>query len=159
MRVERHGVHPPQPLRMALLLAGAALMIIVGLLGMHTFSSEVAGHGTTVGAHAATTVNHATPVDDHAEASAGSVLSVDSVLSEVPDRCDDVCMTRSTDGHSDMLSACILALLAGLLLLLRPPFVHRLSPLQRVWVSRLRPAARNMVNGAPSLTFLSISRT
>lgn len=150
MSVERRGLHPQLSLRTALLLAGAVLMIIVGLLGMHTFSSEATGHGTTVGAHSSTAVDHATHVDGHIDASAGSALSA---------TCDDACVTGSTGGHSDMLSACILALLAGLLLLLRPLFAHRLSSPLRVLMSRLRPAAGATLSRAPSLTFLSISRT
>ncbi|WP_372490803.1 hypothetical protein [Microbacterium aerolatum] len=117
---------------------------------MHTFSSEAAGHGSTVGAHASTTVDHATNADGHSGAVASSAELAP---------CEDACMTGSTGGHSGMLSACILALLAGLLLLLRPLLVHRLSPPLRVLMSRLRPAVDVTLSRAPSLTFLSISRT
>lgn len=150
MRIERRGLHSQPSLRTALLLAGSVLMIIVGLLGMHTFSSEAAGHGTTVGAHSSTAVDHATHAGGHTAATA---LSAESAP------CDDACMTGSPSGHSDMLSACILALLAGLLLLLRPLFAHRLSPPLRVLMSRLRPLVGTNLSRAPSLTFLSISRT
>lgn len=153
MRVERRGLHPQFSLRTALLLASAVLMIIVGLLGMHTFSSEAAGHGTTVGVASSAAVDHPTHVGGHADATADSVVSAESAS------CDDACMTGSPSGHSDMLSACILALLAGLLLLLRPLFTHRLSPSLRVLMSRLRPAVETNLSRAPSLTFLSISRT
>lgn len=153
MRVERRGLHPQLSLRTALLLAGAVLMIIVGLLGMHTFSSEAAGHGTTVGAHSSSAVDHPTHVGGHTDATAASAPSVEAAP------CDDACMTGSTGGHSDMLSACILALLAGLLLLLRPLFTHRLSAPPRVVMSRLRLAVGVPLSRAPSLTFLSISRT
>lgn len=153
MRVERRGLHPQLSLRTALLLAGAVLMIIVGLLGMHTFSSEAAGHGTTVGAHSSSTVDHATPADSHSDAVAATASSAELAP------CDDACMTGSTGGHSGMLSACILALLAGLLLLLRPLFAYRLSPPLRVLMSRLRPTVGDTLSRAPSLTFLSISRT
>lgn len=153
MRVEGHGLHPQLSLRTALLLAGAVLMIIVGLLGMHTFSSEAAGHGTTVGVPSSTAVDHPTHMDGHTDAIAASAVSAESAP------CDDACMTGSPSGHSDMLSACILALLAGLLLLLRPLFAHRLSPPLRVLMSRRHPAVETTLSRAPSLTFLSISRT
>lgn len=35
-------------LRALLLIAGAALMIVVGLLGMHAFSADVAGRGCQI---------------------------------------------------------------------------------------------------------------
>ncbi len=153
MHVERRGLHPQLSLRTALLLASAVLMIIVGLLGMHTFSSNAVGHGTAVGAHSSSAVDQATPIAGHTDAVAASATSAE------PTVCDDACMTGSTGGRSNMLSACILALFAGLLLLLRPLFAQRLSPPLMVLMSRLRPEVEDTLSRAPSLTFLSISRT
>ncbi|GGD76207.1 DUF6153 family protein [Microbacterium murale] len=154
MHVERRGLHPQLSLRTALLLASAVLMIIVGLLGMHTFSSNAVGHGTAVGAHSSSAADHATHIAGQADA-----IAVSSATTAEPIVCDDACMTGSTGGHSDMLSACILALLAGLFLLLRPLFAQRLSPPLRVLMSRRHPAVETTLSRAPSLTFLSISRT
>ncbi|HWV50167.1 MAG TPA: DUF6153 family protein [Microbacterium sp.] len=129
-------------------------MIIIGLLGMHTFSSESAGHGTAVGARSSSAADHAT----HLAGPTGAV-AVSSATSAEPIVCDDACMTGSSGGHSDMLSACVLALLAGLFLLLRPLFAQQLSPPLMVLMSQLRPEAGDPLSRAPSLTFLSISRT
>ncbi len=58
-----------------------------------------------------------------------------------------------------MLTACVLALLAGLLLLLPPTLIHgRGLPLHRA-MSLVRWGATGVFPRAPSLTFLSISRT
>lgn len=147
MHVARRSTQQQQlSLRAVLVLVGAVFMIIVGLLGMHTFSADPAGHGTAIPAHSTSTADHTDPMA--ATAAEGHASS-----------CDDACMTGSAGGHSDMTTACILAILAGLLLLLRPLFVHRLGPPVQLLTSRLRLDVGRTLNRAPSLTFLSISRT
>lgn len=147
MHVAHRSTHQQQlSLRTVLVLAGATLMIIVGLLGMHTFSTDPVGHGTATPAPSASAVDHTDPM-----AAPAAELHASS--------CDDVCMTGSAGGHSEMTTACILALLAGLLLLLRPLLAHRLGPPLQLLTSRLRLDNGRALNRAPSLTFLSISRT
>ena len=129
------------------LLGGATLMVIVGLLAMHTFTSEPAGHGS-VG------LTHSAAGEEHATAVASTVASESTA-------CEGAChvSTGHGQGHNEMLTACVLALLAGLLLLLPPILIQRHGlPLHRA-VSLVRWEAIGILPRAPSLTFLSISRT
>ena len=148
MNVAHHITRPQSSLRTVLLLAGAVIMIIVGLLGMHTFSADAAGHGAPGAQSASTSI---TP--DHADA----MVAPSETGHTAP--CDDVCLTGSGGGHSEMMTACVLALLAGLLLLIRPLLVDRLGSPLMVLVSALQVRAGRVRSRAPSLIFLSISRT
>jgi len=128
--------------RTLLLLIAVTGAIIVGLLAMHSLNAHTAtdtGHQTTV------TTSATSSADDH---HAGTTAT------------DEPCADCGS-GHSDMLAmACVLALLATVLLLVRPGAVMRwLSILPRPRPSRMaalfiRPALR-----PPSLTVLCISRT
>ena len=80
-------------LRALLLIAGAALMIIVGLLGMHTFSADVAGHDAHHSATASTAPEHSTPMAATSDIS-GAIA------------CDDTCLMGTGQSHSDMVTAC-----------------------------------------------------
>ena len=133
-------------LHATLALAGAAVMIIMGLLGMHTFNSEAAGHGAAGPAATASTVHHSSSMGAPSGAGHGSP-------------CDDTCVTGSGGEHSDMMSACVLALLAGLLLFFRPLLVRRIGPSLQMLVASLRLPAGRALPRPPSLTLLSISRT
>ena len=148
MHVAFRSARPQLSLRALLMLGAATLMVIVGLLAMHTFTAEPAGHGASVLSYSASVAG-----GDHVTATGGA----DSA--GIP--CDGPChaMTGPGQGDHDMLTACVLALLAGLLLLL-PPVLGRGRGvnLQRV-MSRVRWDASGVLPRAPSLTFLSISRT
>jgi hypothetical protein len=133
-------------LRALLLIAGAALMIIVGLLGMHTFSADVAGHDAHHSATASTAPEHSTPMAATSDIS-GAIA------------CDDTCLMGTGQSHSDMVTACVLALLAALLLLVRPMLLEHLGPPLRALASSLRLRAVSILPRTPSLIFLSISRT
>lgn len=149
MHVAVHGARPRLSLRALLTLGGATLMVIVGLLAMHTFTSEPAGHGTHGLTHSPSTA-----IEEHATTAATTGVNE-------PTACDGAChmSTGHGQGHNDMLSACVLALLAVLLLLLPPSFIQRHGlPLQRA-LSLARWDAIGILPRAPSLTFLSISRT
>lgn len=135
-----------QSLRALLLIVGAALMIIVGLLGMHTFSADPAGHDTHHSAPASTATDHS-----------ASMAATSETTSTVP--CDDACLMGTGQSHSDMATACILALLAGLLLLVRPMLLEHLGPPLQALASSLRLRAVSILPRTPSLIFLSISRT
>lgn len=133
-------------LRALLLIAGAALMIIVGLLGMHTFSADSAGHDAHHSATVSTATDHSAPMAATSDTS-GAIA------------CDDTCLMGTGQSHSDMVTACVLALLAGLLLLFRPMLLEHLGPPLQALVSSLRLRAVSVMPRTPSLIFLSISRT
>ena len=147
MHVTVRGARPQLSLRALLMLGGATLMVIVGLLAMHTFTSEPAGHGS-VG------LTHSAAGEEHATAAASTVASESTA-------CEGAChvSTGHGQGHNEMLTACVLALLTGLLLLLPPILIqrHGLPPPRAV--SLVRWEAIGILPRAPSLTFLSISRT
>ena len=128
--------------RTLLLLIVITGAIIVGLLAMHSLS----GHTATDSSHqTAVTASATTGTGDH---HAGTTAT------------DEPCADCGS-GHSTMLAmACVLALLATVLLLMRPGTVMR-------WLSIL-PRPRPSVAAAlftgpalrpPSLTVLCISRT
>lgn len=153
MNVAYRGLRPQISLRGALLLGAAVLMIIVGLLGMHTFSADAAGHRTAIASNTVLTNDHAAAQSSHGGSAEGAVVSGGLTT------CDDACLSSSAGGHSNMLGACVLALLAGLLLLLRPVLSHRLEPPLLSILPSLQPDIDRRLSRAPSLTFLSISRT
>lgn len=149
MHVAFRSARPQLSLRALLMLGAATLMVIVGLLAMHTFTAEPAGHGSPGLPHSASAAGH-----EHVSDVMGSA---DSVVAA----CDGPChvSTGHGQGHNDMLTACVLALLAGLLLLLPPMLLYgRGLPLHRV-MCLTRWDATGVLPRAPSLTFLSISRT
>lgn len=128
--------------RTLLLLIAVTGAIIVGLLAMHSLNAHTAtatGHQTTVTASAAASAG-----DHHAGATAT----------------DEPCADCAS-GHSDMLAiACVLALLATVLLLVRPGAVMRwLSILPRPRPSLIAALFLGPALRPPSLTVLCISRT
>lgn len=143
MHVAFRSARPQLSLRALLMLGAATLMVIVGLLAMHTFTAEPAGHGSPGLTHSTSAAG-----DEHAPDVMGTACDGPCHVSTGPDQ-----------GHNDMLTACVLALLAGLLLLLPPTLIRgRGLPLHRA-MSLVRWGATGVFPRAPSLTFLSISRT
>ena len=143
-RITRH-----QPsMRAIFVLGGTVLMVIVGLLGMHTFSAESTRHGTASISHAAV----ATIYPDS---------GISEAISGTSTECNTACNVSTDPGRDplDMVNGCVLALLIGVLLLAPPILKHWLSPLlwnsARLW----HLTATSVIPRAPSLTFLSISRT
>lgn len=124
----------PRRTLLLLLLCATVVLLIVGLLGMHALSGG-SSHGTGAEPGAALT----------------SIATHDSHPSEAPHAPD-------APGHVG-LTACVLALLAGLLLLVPPAPGRRASATVTVpWSVRGASAARLFLP-PPSLTLLSISRT
>lgn len=128
--------------RSLLLLIVVTAAIIVGLLAMHSLNTHTAtdaGHPTTISAAADVAA------DDH---HAGNTAA------------DEPCADCGAGGHSDMLTlACVLALLATVLLLARPRGGSRwLSVLPRP-KPIVTPAKPRSGTRPPSLTALCISRT
>ncbi|MEV8250900.1 DUF6153 family protein [Microbacterium sp. NPDC076768] len=133
-------------LRSLLLLAGAVFVIIVGLLGMHVLSAGSMGHHTVSAEHSATTVSSLKPVTT-------------PISDAHTSPCDETCVIGSEGAHLGMVTGCVLALLVGLLLLLRPLLLLRFRAAPRGFVFSLRATVDRAFTQAPSLIFLSISRT
>jgi len=128
-------------------LIGLALMLIVGLLGMHTFSGDVSGHGAP--ATAASSVVVAAAGMDHTMPADHGATSAD---------CAGACVTDPAGDHMSMATVCVLALLVGFLLIL-PSVLGRLDLRRLLYVPTRLSAAGSRLPKPPSLLFLSISRT
>lgn len=126
-------------------LVGAVLMIIVGLLGMHIFSTEGAVYETT-------SINHV---------SAATENGTTGALSDTSAECNTIChvSTGPGHGHLDVVNACVLALLVGMLLLAPPVFLYRFGPLLWGTASLWCLTITSVLPRAPCLNFLSINRT
>ncbi|WP_431797299.1 DUF6153 family protein [Microbacterium kunmingense] len=129
--------------RTMLLLIALTGAVIVGLLAMHSLNTHTA----------AETGHHATMTTDQTVAGTAGMGDAHAPIAEEP--CAD-CGT----GDAGMLAmACLLAVLATLLLIIRPSDAQQ-------WLARLPrpgPLLRGLVEAAPlrppSLTSLCISRT
>ncbi|QMU96966.1 hypothetical protein FVO59_06815 [Microbacterium esteraromaticum] len=119
---------------------------------MHTFSGDAMGHGTnpdhamSAAAGTAATVHHA---DDHREARSAEAWSAEAPVADAP----------GPPAHAAMAMTCVLALLAALMLVVRPSAsviigrsLQRM-PCGRASASRAAPAR------PPSHIALCISRT
>lgn len=143
---------------------GLLLMLISGLLAMHVLS--MSGPGAEHGSQAVVVqVDHAaaglpagmSAVDDPGDGTTDARMS--AAAAEDGPECTDDCGTPMPN-HSMLMMGCVLALLAGGLILLAPMLLGRLQishslavralPLVGTVLPRPRP---------PSLTVLSISRT
>ncbi|WP_431522605.1 DUF6153 family protein [Microbacterium esteraromaticum] len=131
------------------MLGTAAALIIVGLLAMHTFTGKPAGHGSPGISHAASTA-----ADGRSQ---NAMASVDRDAAACIGSCH--VSTGQGQGHDDMVTACVLALLAGLLLLVPPTLARRHGVSLRELTSWLPWEATDALPRGPSLTVLSISRT
>ncbi|WP_347755624.1 hypothetical protein [Agrococcus sp. ProA11] len=161
------------PLRALLLMGTTVVLLIVGLLGMHALAGSTGGHtgagavqsgaahaDTSVAATGAHHVEAGSPPAvalQHAHTSAHADAAV-GAASHKDLQCAETCAGTPL-GHEHIAVACVLALLAGLLLL-TPPRV-----LARGWMPAM-PALGALSVGStqigpppPSLIQLSISRT
>lgn len=146
MHVALHSVRARPSLRRLLAVGAFVSLIIIGLLGLHTFAAESATH-TVVGA--SSSVVDSTPV----------ALTVGHVEGQI--LCDAVCEAGAAKWptHDDLVMACVLAVLAGLLLLLLPRPLLRRIPIVHGYHSRSMDGGARNLPRAPSLVVLSISRT
>lgn len=138
------------PRRTLLLLLGATVVLLIaGLLGMHALSGGGASH--TAGAE------HGMPLPALAhDASAAHGAPADA--------CGDGCAAPAREHAPDApghvgIAACVLALLAGLLLLVPPAAGPRASATVTLLWSVPSASAARLFLPPPSLTLLSISRT
>lgn len=142
------------PVRTVLVVAGAVLMVIIGLLGMHTLNTAHFGSSSNSNGHELVVATDLPPAGASGAAFiAGTGSSVGG--------CESTCQDHGSQplNHADVMTACALGLLVGLFLLLpvlamfrtQGTFARVYSPVWLKYASRLsRP---------PSLTVLSISRT
>jgi len=163
-------------LRGTLLTLAMSLLVIAGLMGMHTLSvghalpgagQAVAAHGTSAGHGAA--AGHGTDltqgaVEAHAHhgladpaVSATHAVAPHAAVSA--DACADDACGGSMPDHTMQMMLCVLALLAAALVLLAPRLLGRLRlPLFGIVSLRVLRGALPHPR-PPSLLFLSISRT
>lgn len=139
-------------------LGAAALMIIVGLLGMHTFSASSAGHGSVaMGQHQAVMAEQPA-MPDEAYSHEG-VLAVHFGMPTAEAAVSAAASAAAPGSHGGMMLICVLALFVGLLLLIGPALLRGVLAL-----TPRRPAGASLTATSvhprrPSLVFLSISRT
>ena len=131
------------------LLLAIALGVVLGLLGMHTFSAAPVGHGPGLVSHAveAADAAHDSPLGAATHGEPGSpAQGVSSAAQPEP-------------SHSGMVMTCVLALLAGLLLVIRPSLAQRVIRHIRSAVRSRASASRTAPRRPPSHIALCISRT
>ena len=131
------------------LLLAIALGVVLGLLGMHTFSADPVGHGPGLVSHAveAADAAHDSPLSAATHGEPGSpAQGVSSAAQPEP-------------SHSGMVMTCVLALLAGLLLVIRPSLAQRVIRRIRSAVRSRASAFRTAPRRPPSHIALCISRT
>ncbi|MGV9194396.1 DUF6153 family protein [Microbacterium sp. MC2] len=152
-------VHSPSALHRLLLTFATALLLIAGLLAMHTLTS---GHAETLAA--ASEAAHAAPASDlDGTVATGSML--ENTIGTGPDasggHCEGDCGGAAGMPDQSMLTmACVLALLVAVIVLLAPALLARLGTA----LALLRPHGRDVLTALPhprppSLIVLSISRT
>lgn len=145
MQTIRSLMHPRSFVWRTLITVGLSLAVIVGLLAMHTMSTHHLGPA-----------NHA----DHSAVTSdtrGDVMTAHADDMTEPCDCDSVAPAQD---HSAMTVACVLALLATLLLIAAPRLLRDSCDGTR-HLSTLSQRARRALAQArpPSLLVLSISRT
>lgn len=166
---------PGRPSERALLLLGiTVVLLIVGLLGMHALSGSTGRHslpgagveGTHVSASAAAAFeaqqaggdSRASLSGEHALDSAALVGSHAGAATHVDPQCAAAC-AAAPSGREHIAVACVLALLAGLLLVTPPrSFVRTWMP-SMPSPTAAGAGATQLAPPTPSLIQLSISRT
>jgi hypothetical protein len=138
--------HPSARRAMPLLFA-LALGVVLGLLGMHTFSADPLGHGPSGPSHAIGASVGGSP-------GAGAHTSGAEVgTGETP------AAHHAPPSHSAMVMTCVLALLAGLLLAGRPAPALLRAPRTRSVARGRASISRAAPRRPPSHIALCISRT
>lgn len=148
----------PQMLSMRALVTVVATvtLLIAGLLGMHALGGSMGHAPGRSGAEPAAVAEHAT-----AGMATQHAYDADAAAASKAAHCPTVCEDEASapPACAAEFMACVLALLAGLLLLVPPGSVGRtwLTPVART--IRTDASAVLLVPPPPSLTLLSISRT
>lgn len=146
----------PSSVRPLLVVLSAVLMVIIGLLGMHTLSAGSASHGAGAGSHGAATLIEAPSSSGHSNIGAPGSAKLNSGA------CDDACQSSASQPvqHTDVMMACVLALIVGFIFLLPIAAMYRTRMHQgqsRFVLMQLRRLSLPPL--PPSLIVLSISRT
>ncbi|MGY3127306.1 hypothetical protein ACVWW9_000805 [Agrococcus sp. UYP33] len=163
----RRGAQTPSralSARALLLLGATVVLLITGLLGMHALGGSAGGHGSghAIAGHGGVGQSDVAVVaaDDHAAHAAPTHHAQDTAVAAKASGCTDACAADGpvAPGHSELM-ACVLALLAGLLVLVPP------ARLGIPWASVVTipmsadASAARAEPPTPSLILLSISRT
>lgn len=124
------------------------LALVAGLLGMHTFAVQAPASAPAAGALHAPAASSAPTAEPLVQADAS------------PTGCGPACEeAEHPDVHVHAMAACVLALLAGLLLLVLPGSWRTAAPgLLHLAARTILPVERPRPR-APGLALLSISRT
>lgn len=136
--------------RTLLIMVGVSLSIIVGLLAMHSLNSHTApaGHSETSTVQSATGTDPVSHHDQSGLATPHEPMTTDAGCAECG------------DAHSMAWMACVLALLAAVLLVFRPLGWSRTSVTAHISApSTTWPANAHTLPPPPSLNVLCISRT
>lgn len=150
----QHGSGDLTSVRTLLLAISAVLMIIVGLLGMHTFSAGAFGHGAHAGMQDSIIAAEMT-----VSATAGSPPAGATGVQSA--ECDGDCESSDTQpiGHSELMMACALALLVIFSFLLPAVAMYVARIKFAISCSTLWLKYSSRLSHPPSLIVLSISRT
>lgn len=145
----------PTSLRPLLIVLSAVLMVIIGLLGMHTFSTGSTVHGANTESHGTASLSDIA-ISGHADVGMLSSAKANS------GSCDDNCQASTPQPlqHTDVMMACALALIVGFIFLLPIAAMYRTRMSQGLF-SFVSNSTRSIspLPRPPSLIVLSISRT
>ena len=143
------------PVRSLVMLASVVVLLITGLLGMHVPEGIAGGHSTGHGR-----VAIGAPVEHAAGSAATHAHAAEAAPASTAASCTGDCLDSAplAPGHAELM-ACVLALLAGLILLVPPGRAGR-SWIRPVALAVRTDASAVLLMPPPrSLTLLSISRT
>ncbi|WP_136708050.1 DUF6153 family protein [Agromyces sp. H66] len=126
----------------------AAIGVIVGLLAMHTISSQGPAHG------------HSTEASTGQQVEESSIGAVPVWAAIDAEPCGDSCASPSHGpDHSMLMVTCVLALLVVLIVLAPPSMLAKLASALALWRRYAIVLGRVARPRPPSLSLLSISRT
>ena len=159
------GPQAQRPVRAILVALTGVLLVIVGLLGMHTLSgaSADAAHATT-GAVALSAGGTAQgePHGQTAATIAGGETAAEHPIADAAHAGalhEPLPASHEEPGHDAMAAACALALIVGMLLLVIPRSGTAASALRFRAVTAAATVRAALPAPTPSLIVLSISRT
>ncbi|MFF8818249.1 DUF6153 family protein [Leucobacter sp. NPDC015123] len=164
-RIALRAPRTQRPVRAVLVVLSGVLLVIVGLLGMHTLSGASADASHTTSGVAALSVGGTAHGGQHGPTGATIAGGENFAAHQIADTAhadalhDPPPAGDTAPGHEAMAAACALALIVGMLLLVIP----RSETATRTLRDRATAAAASVRAAlpapTPSLIVLSISRT